>query len=339
MSVGKLAEFQVRGGTWSSYVDRLEMYYKVNKISADLKLPILIASMGDEAYELLVNLACPSKPSDITYEAACDLLRDHLQPSPSVWAERFRFRQRRQSAEENVSGYVAALKKAARLCNFGDKLNDNLRDQLVCGLRSDVIRQRLFAEDDTLTFTNAVKLATSLEAAEINAAAVEAPGASGGGGGGGAASSGGAVHALELAQQGRARGPQRGGGGGAGGGPHSSRGAGSYSSSGAGGAAFNGADGWRQSRGHEAVTAAAPGRGACRACGARNHSENSCRFRDYVCSRCRETGHLRRVCPRAAAAAAPRAGCTTERPSRNLTPGRSTSARAPISRRRYTACV
>lgn len=35
----------------------------------------------------------------------------------------------------------------------------------------------------------------------------------------------------------------------------------------------------------------------CGACGAHNHGYANCRYRNFVCSRCQRTGHLRRVCP------------------------------------------
>ncbi|KAL0860216.1 hypothetical protein ABMA27_010523 [Loxostege sticticalis] len=173
MSVGKLNEFNVKGGAWSSYMDRLEMYFKVNKTEEDMKLPILIASIGDEAYKLLKNLASPKKPSELDLKKVDELMKQHLQPTPSVLAVRYRFRQRRQNLSESMSAYVAELRMLSKHCKFGESLNDNLRDQFICGLHSDIIRQRLFAEDDSVTFAAAVKLAMTLEAAERDAAMVE----------------------------------------------------------------------------------------------------------------------------------------------------------------------
>lgn len=92
-----LSEFDVRTGTWSPYVNRLNMYFKVYK--KDTMLPILIASMGDEAYELLENLAGRKKPSELTFEGANKLLRNYLQPTSSALVERYRFRQRRQQVK------------------------------------------------------------------------------------------------------------------------------------------------------------------------------------------------------------------------------------------------
>lgn len=172
MSVGQIREFSVKSGNWSSYIERLESYFLANKIADDVKLPTLIAVMGEEAYELLATLASPTKPASLTYATAVRYLQNHLQPKPSILAERYRFRQRRQMTGESIAEYVAELKKMSRYCEFNSNLEENLKDQFVCGIRSELTRQRLFAEDD-ITYKKAVSLALSLEAAEKDASAVE----------------------------------------------------------------------------------------------------------------------------------------------------------------------
>lgn len=277
MTIGKMSEFDLKSGTWSSYTDRLDMYFKVNAIKDELKLPTMIAVMGDEVYELLVNLASPKKPSELKYEEAVELLHNHLQPNPSVLAERYHFRQRRQTSEENTGEYVAELKRMARFCKFSDKLDDNLRDQFVCGLRSDLIRQRLFAEKDadTMTFANAVKLAHSLETAERDAAAVEARSVP-------VAGEKAGMYALEAGAS-RARGPRRGGG------PRSSA-----------------------PRGGGSLRHGPAAEGICRGCGAMGHAYGDCRFRE--CSRCKRPGHLRRMCTAGSGASGAGASRSVARP-------------------------
>lgn len=173
MSIGKISEFDLDHGNWSLYCERVELFFKANGIKNELKLPTLISLVGDKTYELMVNVTNPMKPAELEYERLVDMVRQHLQPTPTVVAERYRFRQRRQNPTESIAQFVTGLKQAARYCNFGTALEENLRDQLVCGLRSDMIRQRLFAEE-SLPFGKAMSLAQSLEMAEKDAASVEA---------------------------------------------------------------------------------------------------------------------------------------------------------------------
>lgn len=166
------SEFDLVLGNWSTYVERLRMHFVVNEVKESLRLPMLISAMGDAAYELMVTLCSPEKPDELGFDKVVKIVQEHLQPIPSIVAERYKFRQCRQLAGQSISVYVAELKRLARTCQFTESLDDNLRDQLVCGLNKDYIRQRLFTEQE-LKFNNALAIAKALEAAEQNAAVVE----------------------------------------------------------------------------------------------------------------------------------------------------------------------
>lgn len=252
MSIGKLTEFNVRSGNWTMYVERAEMFFQVNKVSETLWLPTLIAAMGDEAYELLSNLTSPEKPCAKTYAAVIKLMAEHLQPKPSFMAERYRFRQRRQNTGETVLQYISELKKMSKFCEFKAVLEENLRDQLVCGLKSETVRQRLFAEEN-LSYSNAVKISCAMEAAERDAAAVERESVEP------------AVHAWAARRVGthqQKRGVMR-----------------------------PAVAGPKQTREHFETEF------KCYACGAEDHRKDSCRYSNFICSGCKQRGHLRRVCP------------------------------------------
>ncbi|XP_050344615.1 uncharacterized protein LOC126769742 [Nymphalis io] len=172
MSIGIISEFQVNSDDWYLYVERLEQYLIVNRIPNELYVPTLITVIGSKCYELLVSLCTPDKPSSKSFKQLIEILGKHLQPKPSILAERFKFRQRIQINGESISEYTAELKKMSKTCEFGSWLEESLRDQLVCGLSSDVIRQRIFAEEH-LDFKKAYQLAVNMEAAERNTAAVD----------------------------------------------------------------------------------------------------------------------------------------------------------------------
>lgn len=179
MSIGKISEFKVQSDNWKLYVERLEQYFLVNKIGEDLQVPTLITVMGAESYELLVSLCTPDKPNTKSFKDLTAIMANHLQPKPSELAERYKFRHRKQGDTESIADYVAVLKKMSKTCEFGSGLQESLRDQLVCGIKSETIRQRLFAESK-LDFTKAYNLAVSLEAAEKDAAMVVGSAKSGG---------------------------------------------------------------------------------------------------------------------------------------------------------------
>ncbi|XP_077863123.1 uncharacterized protein LOC144345900 [Saccoglossus kowalevskii] len=98
-----------------------------------------------------------------TYEELTEVLVKHLNPTPLIIAERFRFYTRNQQEGESLSQYIAVLKKLTLHCNFGLIL-DVLRDRFVCGMCNKTIEKRLLTEHD-LTYTKAVELAISMETA------------------------------------------------------------------------------------------------------------------------------------------------------------------------------
>ena len=70
--------------------------------------------------------------------------------------------------------YVAELRRLATTCDFGEYLDQALRDRLVCGLRSEATQKSLLSEAD-LDLARAVKVAQSMEAAHKNAQTLKGP--------------------------------------------------------------------------------------------------------------------------------------------------------------------
>ena len=60
--------------------------------------------------------------------------------------QRFSFHSRMRTANETVIEYVAALRRIAADCNFGNQLDENLRDRLLCGVNDCAIQRRLLSE-------------------------------------------------------------------------------------------------------------------------------------------------------------------------------------------------
>ena len=182
MPYGKIEIFDLASRKWTMYVDRVKQFIALNEIKQSLHVATLITVVGEATYDLMCDLCAPDKPESKTFDQLVDIVQKHLEPRRSDIAERHIFRQRRQLPGEELTLYLQHLKHLASTCNFGDKLEENLRDQFVSGLASDEMRSRLFAEKE-LDYKRAVELALALEAAERHAEASGsggvAPGASG----------------------------------------------------------------------------------------------------------------------------------------------------------------
>ena len=92
----------------------------------------------------------------------------HHSPTPSEIAQRYRFNTRYRQQAETIATFVSELRSIAEFCNYGESLNDMLRDRLVCGINDSAIQRRLLAENK-LSFTKAMEISQGMEAATKNA--------------------------------------------------------------------------------------------------------------------------------------------------------------------------
>ena len=129
---------------------------------------MFLTVIGGSAYKLLRSLVVPDLPASKSYQELTEALAKHLAPKPLAIAERFKLRQRNQREGESISQYIAELRRLAEHFEFDDKLDDQLCDQFVTGLRSVTAQKKLLGESN-LTLKRAVEVATSMEVADIQA--------------------------------------------------------------------------------------------------------------------------------------------------------------------------
>ena len=164
---GTLKEFDPDAESIKTYLDRVELYFTANSVVAAKQVPILLSAIGSSTYSLLSDLLAPDPPKEKSLAEITAALRKHFEPKRVVTAERFHFHKRNQAMGESIADYDAALRRLATHCNFGNYLEDALRDRFVCGLRNEAIQKRLLAETD-LTLGKAMELAQGMEAADRN---------------------------------------------------------------------------------------------------------------------------------------------------------------------------
>ena len=160
--IGRLDKFQMGRDDFDCYVKRLEQYFVANAILENKQVATFLTAIGGPTYELLKSLVMPAAPKDKDLTQLMNVLQAHLKPKPLTIAEWYKFHKRAQKEEETVAEFVLTLKGLAKHCNFGDFLNDALRDHLVCGLNKESIQRRLLAEAD-LTFQKACEIAQAME--------------------------------------------------------------------------------------------------------------------------------------------------------------------------------
>lgn len=166
--IGEIKEFNMTEG-WELWTQRLQQFFLANDVTEVRKDSLFLTLLGSEGYALLRNLCTPDLPSSKSFETLLTLMKEHLQPKPSVIMERYKFKECRQKDSENIRQFVTNLKKLSTYCEFGTNLNYHVRDQFVWGLRSDAIKQKLLGEKD-LSCSRAIEFAQAMESATRDAA-------------------------------------------------------------------------------------------------------------------------------------------------------------------------
>ena len=162
----------------TEWFERLEQWFVANNIDdGTRKRALLLSNIGARGYKLARSLS-QNKPTEKSFEELKKLLLDHINPKPNEISQRFVFYRRDRRAGETVKDYVAQLRKLSEHCNFGDNLEENLRDKFVCGLNDAGVQQKLLATKN-VTLQTAIETSVAMEAAAKSAKQIHGVGLEG----------------------------------------------------------------------------------------------------------------------------------------------------------------
>ena len=124
--------------------------------------PPLLLVVGADTYQIAHNLCSLGPSSTKSYEKLKTLLLGYFKPKVNVVAQPFCFHKQLQGPGKLVNTYMSALWQMVSVCEFGEFLDDALRNQLVCGLACDKVQGRCLAATN-LMLEKAFKLASVME--------------------------------------------------------------------------------------------------------------------------------------------------------------------------------
>ena len=150
---GKIPSFNEEEEDWDSYQERLECFFKVNKTDNEVKVAVLIMGLSARQYQIVKNLVAPDTPSDKGYTELIAIIQKHYGGGRNARAERTKFRNVFRKENESIQEYSVRLKQAVRHCKFDSNLDQMLVDQLIAGVRSPSITNKLFESTEGLSMT------------------------------------------------------------------------------------------------------------------------------------------------------------------------------------------
>lgn len=96
------------------------------------------------------------------YEKAITKLNQFFEPKQNISFERHIFRQLKQKENERIDMFMMRLREQAERCDFGQQLDENIRDQITSGCLSDILRRKIL-ERGNEQLENIIKIARILE--------------------------------------------------------------------------------------------------------------------------------------------------------------------------------
>lgn len=151
------------GHEWQQWLRSFEWYLQANKIEDEHeKFVNLMHLAGQKVQELYATLPVPEDVASVPrgplrsgyiphlseYKMAVAKLNDHFQPKKNSTYERHELRRLKQEEGENIALFAMRLRKQAERCDFGDKFEEHVKDQLIEKCESQTLRRKLLALGD-----------------------------------------------------------------------------------------------------------------------------------------------------------------------------------------------
>lgn len=158
-------QFDETAENFDNYEERLMQFLAANKIEEDRRKAIFLSVVGPKTFALLKDFISPKQFREVTLASLLESLRNFYMPKKNVPPERFAFRSCRQQSGETFADYIASLKGLASTCDFGMSLEEQLRDQFVCGTSNNDLRRKLLnaAIAEGLTWQKMVEITNNFE--------------------------------------------------------------------------------------------------------------------------------------------------------------------------------
>lgn len=155
---------------WKKWKRTFEIFLVVNNVAlASRKKAYLLHYAGEgvqDIYDSLVGDGEQQVPAGSNeYKEAIRVLDEHFLPMKCLPQERHIFRNLQQGPDEKISKFVLRLREQGNLCEYGNWLDENLKEQIFEKGSSDELRAKILTKPD-MTLEEIVKEGRSLETIE-----------------------------------------------------------------------------------------------------------------------------------------------------------------------------
>ena len=151
---------------WRRWKQRYELFMtatEASKKSVKIQSSMLLHLIGEDALEVFNTFEFGSEEDK---EKPVEILKkfdDYCNPKRNLTVERHIFNSRMQLPGESIDKYITDLRLKVKTCEYGTMADEMIKDRIVVGVHSDIVRGRLLREKN-LCLTKAIDICKAAEA-------------------------------------------------------------------------------------------------------------------------------------------------------------------------------
>ena len=158
---------------WQRWKTSFDYFIVASGINdAPRKKALLLHLLGPECQDIFQTLTITQEENQNEFDAAINALNGHFSVQKNVPFERSVFHRAVQDAEENIDQYITRLRKLSLYCEYGDSVEDQIRDQVISSCSSSKLRKRLLTEPN-LTLEKVTQISQAMESAAHHSKQIE----------------------------------------------------------------------------------------------------------------------------------------------------------------------
>lgn len=151
---------------WKNWLRSFELFADASDMANDKKKSWLLHYAGPKVQSIYYNLPGISKDNRRSartqYRKAVEKLTEYFAPKQNTSYERHIFRNLSQRQGERIDTFVMRLRVQADRCEFGSRVDDNIKDQVTSACYSDSLRRKIL-ERNHKTLESVMKLCRIFE--------------------------------------------------------------------------------------------------------------------------------------------------------------------------------
>ena len=135
---------------WKQWIQQFEWYaiaVQLDKKQSDVQAATFMSVIGPEAIDIFNSFGL-SDADKINLDLINTKFKNYFEPKINVSYERFMFYKIVHTDDEPFDEFLTRIKTQASTCSFSTLLKDMLKDKIVFGIKSSLIRERLLTEEN-----------------------------------------------------------------------------------------------------------------------------------------------------------------------------------------------